>query len=147
MPWYPSSYAYSITCGKLKIYLCSHVNRGAPIGVWCDLARLYRDKTLYRHLYTNRVFAFFLLFSNAGGLADLIHSTLLLTHKLSLILELFAESSCSVIVFFDLSVQERKHGPTLSRRNARPRHLDLFYGSTQCLGIHVRQTLGPKLIL
>ena len=72
--------------------------RDTPVHVSCD-------KTFYHHPGTNLPFGFVLLFSDAGCFADLINGALLITHELSMTLDLLSKASCSVIVFFNLSVQ------------------------------------------
>ena len=67
-------------------------------------AHLSRDKTFYHHPDPSQAFGFVLLFFDAGCFADLIDGALLITHELSMTLQLFRKASSSVIVFFDLSL-------------------------------------------
>jgi len=88
--------------GKLKICPRSHINRGASISVWCDLARLNLDKTFYRHPDTHPRFGFVLLFFDASGFADLIHGALLITHELSVLFYFYTQSKNGVLVLLTL---------------------------------------------
>lgn len=62
------------------------------------------DKTFYRNPDTNQSLRFVFIFFDASGFADPIDGTLLAAHELSMTLELFHESSFSVIIFFNLSI-------------------------------------------
>lgn len=64
-------------------------------------AHLTINKPFYHYPCIIQHFGFALLFLDAGGLADLIDSALLIAHQFSATLELSRESPGSLVALFD----------------------------------------------